>query len=102
LCIVTSHMGTKNAIYVAIYIGSTLLGTGRINGRGGEVAGITFSRTTSYSRNTEQYTDSMYVTSFTGAFTLSGEGPLKVVVTCRSATIQPANVTDNRALLSNL
>jgi len=102
LCIVTSNMGTKNAIYVAIYIGSTLLGTGRINGRGGEVAGITFSRTTSYSRNTGQYTDSMYVTSFTGAFTLSGEGPLKVVVTCRSATIQPANGTDNRALLSNL
>ena len=102
LGIVTSNGGMPNAIYVAIYIGSTLLGTGRINGRGGEVAGITFSRTTSFSRNNGDYTDSMYVTSFTGAFTLSGEGPLKVVIRCMSATIQPANVTDNRALLSNL
>jgi len=102
LCILTSYRGTPNAIYVAIYIGSTLLGTGRINGRGGEVAGITFSRTTSYSRNNGDYTDSVYIRSFTGAFTLSGEGSLKVVIRSVYATIQPANVTDNRALLSNL
>ena len=102
LGIVTSNGGMPNAIYVAIYIGSTLLGTGRINGRGGEVAGITFSRTTSYSRNNGDYTDSVYIRSFTGAFTLSGEGSLKVVIRSVYATIQPANVTDNRALLSNL